>query len=268
MTTTDAAVDCVYSVRDDRGCVSVYLNRPAKRNALDVRMLQSLEEAVASAEVGAGVRVLVLRSSSHDFSAGADLNEWVHPDAATAFAQSHLGSRVVQRLSRLSVPTVAVLEGATIGGGLEVALACDFRLGTPKLSAGFPEAQLGNLPSWSGITNLRRVVGDARARALLLTGELCDGREAARLGILTQLVEEDRLEQAVADLTVRLVACDATAMSLIKWTLDPASESSVRDAALAAYTAGLESSVSRKQAFLDQRRRGRQRSRDIRGGAA
>ena len=128
---------------DVRGCRTVLLDRADKRNALDEPFLSELLDVAASAASDETVRLVLLRSTSSIFCAGADLNEWANVDPRNAQRLSALGGRAFQAFADLPVPVVAVLEGAALGGGLELALACDIRIGSDECRVGFPE------PGWA-----------------------------------------------------------------------------------------------------------------------
>jgi enoyl-CoA hydratase/carnithine racemase len=133
---------------DVRGCRTVLLDRAEKRNALDEPFLTDLLDVAGSAAHDETVRLVLLRSTSAIFCAGADLNEWANVDSRSPQRLSALGGRAFQALADLPVPVVAALEGAALGGGLELALACDIRIGSHECRVGFPEARLGNSPAW------------------------------------------------------------------------------------------------------------------------
>src|SRR5579872_784736 len=124
---------------DGRGCFTLSLDRPAKRNALDKATLTGIAEIARTLCASKDARLLIVRSTSVVFSAGADLNEWAHVDSSEAARLSLVGNQAFAALTDLSIPTVALLEGPALGGGLELALACDIRVGTASCRVGFPE---------------------------------------------------------------------------------------------------------------------------------
>ncbi len=248
------------SIRTDiteRGVAHVSLCRTQKRNALDRAMLELLRDAVAGLAGRPDVRVVVLRGEHGVFSAGADIDEWAAPSQDEAAALSQLGQDTFDALADLPVPTIAVVEGCALGGGLELALACDLRISTTDATLGLPELGLGNLPSWGGTARLADVAGLGVARHLLLSGELVDGARAAALLVVTSAHPRDGLEAALEATVSRLLAAEPRALALAKRVLRELRSESSLEAALAAHTAGLESSRARKQAFLDRRRRNR-----------
>jgi enoyl-CoA hydratase/carnithine racemase len=239
---------------DGHSRVTIWLDRPHKRNALNEVMLSELAATAAALRADRDVRVVVLRSTSGVFSAGADLNEWVALSPARAMELSLLGGRAFQALADLPVPVIAVLEGAALGGGLELALACDIRIGTLACQMGFPEPRLGNIPAWGGVPRLLQVVGPAFARELLLTGDVIGAREAYRMGLLNRLFSEAELADGLEHLVGSVLACEPATLALLKAQLSGGTvEQAQQEAVTAAYSATQEESRRRKEAFLARR---------------
>jgi enoyl-CoA hydratase/carnithine racemase len=235
---------------DGRGCFTLWLDRPKKRNALDEPALNAVAETAQVLRASKEARLLILRSTSAVFSAGADLNEWARVNASDAARLSMVGNQAFAALSDLPIPTVALLEGPALGGGLELALACDIRVGTEACRVGFPEPRLGNAPGWGGVARLVEVAGLATARDMLLTGDALDAAAAFRVGVLQRLWRAEELETSLAGLVESILACDPTSLSLLKATLRPADVNMARDAALAGFDASREEPRARKAGFL------------------
>jgi enoyl-CoA hydratase/carnithine racemase len=119
-----------------------------------------------------------------------------------------LGSRAFQALADLPVPVVAAVEGPALGGGLELLLACDIRIGSTSDRVGFPEPRLGNSPAWGGMARLVEAAGIAQARDMLLTGDAVSGNEAHRMGILQRVCTPEDFSARLDDLVASIVACD------------------------------------------------------------
>jgi enoyl-CoA hydratase/carnithine racemase len=233
-----------------RGVATVTLARAAKRNAITTRMLHDLREDVGAIGRDGRVRVVVVRGDGGTFSAGADILEWTGVPAAQAERQSRLGREVFRELAELSVPSVAVIDGAALGGGLELALACDIRIAATDATLGMPETSLGNLPGWGGVARLVGAAGLTTATHMVLSAAIVDGREAERRAIVTTAVASAELDAAVESYVGRLLANDATALSLAKSVLRDFSTSSATEPAIAGLTAILETSRARKEEFL------------------
>jgi enoyl-CoA hydratase/carnithine racemase len=239
---------------DVRGCRTVLLDRAEKRNALDEPFLTDLLDVAGSAAHDETVRLVLLRSTSAIFCAGADLNEWVNVDPRSAQRLSALGSRAFQALADLPVPVVAALEGAALGGGLELALACDIRIGSHECRVGFPEPRLGNSPAWGGIARLIAAVGPAFARDMLLTGDTLAAADAHRIGILQRLYERSEFPAQLEQLIDSIVSCDPGTLTYIKMLLGaPSQMIAAQEAAIAGFTATRAESRDRKERFLASR---------------
>lgn len=241
---------------DDRGCRTLWLDRPEKRNALDETLLADLLGAAISARTTPGLRVIVLRSTSGIFCAGADLNDWADVTPANAQRLSLLGAKAFQELADLPLPVVMVLEGAALGGGFELALVGDIRIATTQARLGFPEARLGNTPAWGGVPRLAKLVGAGSMRDILLTGDPISAEQAERLGIVQRLCEPEELNGRLNALIDSLLACDTATQGFIKAMFGNSDMlAAAQEAALAGFTATREEASARKNAFLASRRK-------------
>ncbi|MFC5827337.1 enoyl-CoA hydratase/isomerase family protein [Nonomuraea insulae] len=238
--------------RNTDGDATLWLDRPAKRNAIDRSMLQHLSVAVGEIESDRSIRTLLVRGSDGYFSAGADIGDWADPSPSEAEEMSRLGTAVFDRLASLSVPTLAVIEGGALGGGLELALACDVRLAAPAALIGYPEARLGNLTSWGGLTRLVDAVGLAHTRSMFLTGTPVSGRRAYEIGLVHAAPAD--LEAAVSELVADLGAAEPTAVRTFKLLTAGLEARAPIEPVLAAFFSRSEASRERKQAFLDRRK--------------
>jgi enoyl-CoA hydratase/carnithine racemase len=240
--------------KDDRGCITFWLDRPEKRNALDEQFLNELLETSLQVSSDLDVRVVVLRSSAGVFCAGADLNDWANVTPSGARRLSLLGSRAFQAIADMPVPVIAALEGAALGGGLELAMACDLRIGTPDSNVGYPEPRLGNSPAWGGMARLIEATGKAYARNLLLTGDTISGSEAFRVGILQRMSSRENFQHGLDALVVSIIACDSGTLAYIKNLFgQPSQIIAAQEAAIAGFAATRQESRDRKEAFLASR---------------
>ncbi|MFF2848731.1 enoyl-CoA hydratase/isomerase family protein [Streptomyces sp. NPDC058001] len=238
---------------DKRGLATLTLDRYAKRNSLDEAMLVSLGEALGAVESDPAVRCVVLRGSHGFFCAGADIADWTDPGPERADWLSRLGTAVLARLAALGVPTIALIERSALGGGLELALACDLRVTTDDATLGYPEARLGNLTSWGGIARLVDTVGTAHARRLFLTATPVTGTEAARIGLVTEAVTADRLTAVTEGLVDAVTACDPLALRVVKDTLAGYATRVPAEPTFAAFFSLSEASRARKQDFFQRK---------------
>ncbi len=235
------------------GVAKLTLERATKRNALDRAMLESLRDQVTQIATRDDVHVVVLRGAGGTFCAGADIADWVSPPHDVATDNSKRGQDAFAALAALPVTSVAVVEGTAIGGGLELALACDLRIATDDALLGLPELSLGNLPAWGGVARIADIAGLGVARHLLLSGELISGRRAAALLLVTSAHTKQDLDAALDATIGRILTAEPTAVRLAKQVLGGLESAVPLEAAIAGYTAGLDSSRLRKQDFLDQK---------------
>ncbi len=241
-------------LRTSGSVAEIVLDRPAKRNALDEAMLTGLLRAAERIREQASVRVVVLRSSSSTFCAGADIQEWAECGAERATELTLLGHRAFAAIAELPQPSIAALSGPVMGGGLELALACDIRVTTRDARLAFPEARLGNLPSWGGLPRLVETIGLSRARYMLLTGREVSGSDALDWGLCVLGADDgDDLAKVTQDLAATVADCDATALALVKAALPADAPNPALEAALAVYTGMLPGSTERKRAFFQRR---------------
>jgi enoyl-CoA hydratase len=188
------------------------LHRPARANAYDEALLSALEHAL---EQHAAARVIVICGSGRHFCAGADRDEQRARRPLDALALA--SARVFDRLAAWPVPTIAAIHGAALGGGLELALACDLRVAAPDAVLGLPETSLGILPAAGGTVRLPAAIGMARAKALIFTARRVSGAEALGLGLINE-VADDPVERAL-QIADEIAANDPLAVSLAKRAL-------------------------------------------------
>lgn len=194
----------------------VTLDRPEKLNALDDALVDRLEAALAEVEAG-DARALILTGAGRAFCAGSDISGAGAPsEDAAAHAVERIGRmhRLVLRLLDLPVVTIAACNGLAYGGGLELALACTFRVAAPVARLALPEVRLGLLPSYGGTQLLPRLIGQPRALRMMLTGEPVEAAEALAIGLVDE-VADDVVAAAVA-LADRLPAGTEPVQRLIR----------------------------------------------------
>ena len=177
---------------DDQIAVLV-LDRPASMNALNEQVLEDLNQGLDQVQAGIQARtcrgLVVAGAGEKAFCAGADIAQLAQRDLAQHRRNVHLGQATFDRIAALAIPSVAVLHGYAFGGGLELALACTFRIATPKAQMGLPEVKLGLIPGYGGTQRLPRLVGAARALELILSGQVIGADEAYRIGLVNRVVE-------------------------------------------------------------------------------
>jgi enoyl-CoA hydratase len=214
-----------FEERDGIGIIT--LNRPKALNALNSALLNELA-AVISDLVDSGLAALVLTGSGdRAFAAGADIAEMASFSAQEAEAFSAGGQAVLELLETFPAPTIAAVKGFALGGGCEVAMATDMILAAPTAVFGQPEVKLGVIPGFGGTQRLIRRVGRQRALELMLTGRNVDAHEAARLGLVLEVVEEGDVLDAALKLAGRIAR---NGPSAVRWVKQVVHEMEGRDA--------------------------------------
>ncbi|MGJ9413530.1 enoyl-CoA hydratase/isomerase family protein [Aeromicrobium sp. CF4.19] len=196
--------------RDDR--VVATLNRPEVRNAIDRQTSSELNGLCALLEEDP--RILLLTGAGESFAAGADINQM--RERRRDDALRGINSAVFSRLQKLPMPTIALMDGYALGGGAELAYACDFRLGTTRVKIGNPEPGLGILASAGGTWRLRELVPETVAKEMLLAGRILDADAARAAGLLSEVVEPAELLDAGHRWADRIAAQVPLAIRLTK----------------------------------------------------
>ena len=201
------------------------LNRPSKLNALSSAVERELGEALVGSKVGES-RCVVLAGAGRAFSAGADLSEVSRDDPEGIAAYYRETGDVYERLAALPQPAIAAIHGYCLGGGLELALACDFRVAAEDVVFGLPEVPLGILPSSGGTHRLVRIVGPARAKELMLLRERFGAKEALGWGLVTEVVPTEATLTRALELAAQVAELPPLAVSVVKQAADLLADSS------------------------------------------
>ena len=176
----------------------ITLNRPEALNALSFAILEQIGERLDEVKDGDARALIITGAGDRAFCAGADIKELLGRDMAATKRGVELGQRVFSKLDGLPMPSVAVINGFAFGGGLELAMACTFRLAVAKAKVGQPEIKLGLIPGYGGTQRLPRLVGESRALEICMTGRTVDADEALSIGLVNQIVEGDPVEAGIA----------------------------------------------------------------------
>ena len=176
----------------------IRLNRPKALNALSLALVKDLGRAFDEVAAGDARALLITGTGEKAFCAGADISELAGRSLMDKKRDAELGQATMGQLERLPMPSVAIINGYAFGGGLELALACTFRLATPNAKLGLPEIKLGLIPGYGGTQRLPRVVGEARALEMILTAKTLDAPTALAWGLVSRVVEGDPVAQGIA----------------------------------------------------------------------
>lgn len=215
----------IYDKKDQVAVVT--LNRPKVLNAMNKQLWLDLREAFLAARADDEVRVVILTGQGRAFSTGADLKD--SKDRTLGQYRDYLNH--LQEMSRLILrfekPTIAAVNGYALGSGYELALACDLRVAAEGARFGSPEAKVSSSVTGGAMRLLPLLVGPGKAKELLFTSETIDGREALRIGLVNQVVGDDRLMPAALEMARKIVPNSAFSIRLIKKGVDMAPEVSL-----------------------------------------
>ena len=179
--------------------------KPEVLNALDEEVLSELDRALAEAAEDTQAKVLILTGEGRAFAAGADIGAQSTLDLEGGRTWGRKGSTILRRLELLPIPTIAAVNGFALGGGCELAMACDMIIASEKAKFGQPEVSLGITPGFSGTQRLARKVGKAKAMELILTGDMIKAHEALRIGLINSVFSPDQLLDEAKTLAQRIM---------------------------------------------------------------
>lgn len=215
----------------DDGIAIITISRPASLNALNSSVLAELDSAIAEVRESPAARALIITGEgSKAFVAGADIGEMADltPDEAVAF--SRRGQAVFSAIEHLPIPTIAAVNGYALGGGCELALACDIRVSSENARFGQPEVGLGIIPGFGGTVRLPLAIGRSRAAYMILTGKLVSAKEAHEMGLVAEVVPLESLPSRAEELARELGAKSYVAVAYAKRMLFPDDEALAREA--------------------------------------
>jgi enoyl-CoA hydratase len=176
----------------------ITLNRQETLNALSFGLIADLDRTLQAVAASDARALLVTGAGPKAFCAGADIKELQGRSLVAQKRGAEIGQATFARLERLPMPSIAVINGYAFGGGLELALACTLRIATRNARMGLPEVKLGLIPGYGGTQRLPRIVGEARALDMILTGRTVEAEEAHRIGLVNRLVDGDPVEAGIA----------------------------------------------------------------------
>lgn len=206
------------------------LNNPPV-NALSQGMLKALDGTFEELDQNDDVRAVVITGSGNNaFCAGADVNEMTEMKPEDAATSVMLGNDVFSKIANFEHPTIAAINNLCLGGGLELATACDMRFSSDRARFGTPETTLGLIPAWGGALRLPRIVGLAKAKEMIYTGQMINAQEAQRIGLVNKVVPDGDEVRASMDMAKRIsVKASPLAVSKAKKVIDQALETSIEE---------------------------------------
>lgn len=194
----------------------ITISRPEAMNALNTRFFEEMDSMVASISTNKDVSVMVITGEGKAFVAGADIAEMVdmNPEQGTAFSKK--GQNTFASLEKLEVPVIAAVNGFALGGGLELAMGCDFRIASTKAKFGQPEVNLGLTPGYAGTQRLPRLVGMADALYLLMSADMIGAEDALRIGLVQKVFEPEQFMEEVMKIAKNIAAKGPNAVKKVK----------------------------------------------------
>lgn len=202
---------------------TIVLNRPEAMNVLGSKALQELGDSLSGLEKDGRIRAVII-TGEENFSAGVDVEELKdkHPEEAEAF--SRLGHSICDRVENMGKPVIAAVNGYALGGGCEIALACDMRIAGESAKFGQPEINLGLIPGFGATQRLTRLVGTGRAKEMILTGRIIDAKEALSIGLINRMVKDEELADRAEEIAQVLAQKSPIAVKLAKNSINRALE--------------------------------------------
>lgn len=208
-------------VERDQNALWIILNRPQRLNTFNDVLLEELADMLDTAERDMSVRCVVITGEGdRAFSAGADVTMFPKATPVKAEEFSRAGQNVFGKVEEMTKPVIAAINGFALGGGLELALACDFRVAAEHAELGSPEITLGLIPGWGGTQRLVRTIGLPRAKELVMLGNRLKADEALRIGLVHKVVHFDKLRSEVADIAEKLSEGPPIAMKYAKHVMN------------------------------------------------
>ncbi|WP_318153109.1 enoyl-CoA hydratase/isomerase family protein [Metabacillus arenae] len=198
---------------------TIIIDRQEVRNALNQATIKELRVALDELDSIPDLRIIVIKGAGEKaFVAGADIKELHEKSMLEALAPGMQG--IYKKIEQSTKVTIAVINGHALGGGLELALACDIRIAAIHAKMGLPELNLAIIPGAGGTQRLTRMVGKGRALDMILTGKIIDGVEAERIGLVTQVVEGHKLTEATDDIVKSILSKGTLAVQLAKMVVN------------------------------------------------
>lgn len=208
----------------------VRINRPDVYNAVNVEAIVELEQAARAFDEDKDVRVVIITGEGKAFVSGSDISRLAEMDSIQAREYSQVGQRVLSFIENMEKPVIAAVNGFALGSGCELAMACDLRIASDKAKFGQPEVKLGLIPGHAGTQRLARIVGVAKAKELIFTGEMVDAAEALRIGLVNKVVPAEALMDEAKSIAKKIMDVGPTAVRIAKTVINRGIDANLRTA--------------------------------------
>jgi enoyl-CoA hydratase len=260
-TESESPCECIKIEREkDLPLLWITINRPQVLNALNAKVLEELRAALMMAEKDEKIKVILITGAGEKaFVAGADIKELESVGPLEAGDFCHRGQDLFNAIEKLEKPVIAVINGFALGGGCELALACDVRIASAKAIVGQPEINLGLIPGYGGTQRLARLAGKGKALELILTGDMIDALEAEKIGIINRVVAPEKLKEEAVALAKKMAEKSLKTMGLVKRAIHDGlemglSQGCAYEASLFAQACATADKKEGIRAFLDKRK--------------
>jgi enoyl-CoA hydratase/3-hydroxyacyl-CoA dehydrogenase len=208
-------------VEREQSILWITLNRPQRLNAFNEVLMEELSDVLDTAEKDTSIKCVVITGEGdRSFSAGADLTMFPKATPVKAEEFSRAGQKLFGRIEEMSKPVIAAINGFALGGGLELALACDFRIAAEHAELGNLEILRGIIPGWGGTQRLVRIVGLAKAKEMIMLGNMIKAEEALKIGLVHKIVQYEKLQDEVKTLATKLSEGPPIALKYAKYALN------------------------------------------------
>ncbi len=211
------------------GIALVTISRPKAMNALNTRFFNEMDQMVEEISANKDVKVMVITGDGKAFVAGADISEMVNKNGQEGTDFSKLGQNTFSSFGRMDIPVIAAINGFALGGGLELAMGCDFRIASTKAKFGQPEVNLGLIPGYAGTQRLPRLTGMGDALYLLMTADMIGAEDALRIGLVQKVFEPEELMEQTLKIAGLIASKGPEAIKKVKKVVREGMESSFCD---------------------------------------
>jgi enoyl-CoA hydratase len=212
---------------------TITINRPEIMNALNAEMFQELNSVLKDLENNDEVAVIILTGAGNKaFVAGGNIKDMVDVSVSWARDFALTAQDVLNRIEELSKPVIAAINGYALGGGCELAMACDIRIAAETAQLGQPEVKIGIIPGFAGTQRLARLVGKGKAKELIFTGDMINAQEACNIGLVNKVVPADQLLDVAREMAVKIASRSRTAVKFSKQVIDNGLEMDIKRAGL------------------------------------
>lgn len=194
----------------------VTISRPEAMNALNSKFFCEMDSMISELSQNNSVKIIIITGDGKAFVAGADIAEMIDKNQEEASAFSHLGQNTFSSFGKIDIPVIAAINGFALGGGLELAMGCDFRIASTAAKFGQPEVNLGLIPGYAGTQRLARLTGMGNALYLLMTAEMIDAQEALRIGLVQRVFEPEILMQETLKIAELIISKGPEAVKKVK----------------------------------------------------